>query len=258
MQQQDPSQQFLTFTSGSVSFWFFPQSISQATLHGRNGSNACTFIALLNAKLFHLNSNNLDLREHMTLSQAWISLFLTTITYRNNMHDKVTSGRPINFTVADAFPHLEFALRKCEIEDSFNHNMWEHSNSAELFSFLSAKTCKRKQSFVSNCDNERNEFVFCWQKWLPDCFRQLSAQPSRGHGCSEKDGQPRRTVDHIKTVTQPSVSHLQFNICFLCNSTAAHMYVRNFFSKLPVDDTTERSQNYFLIIFQEKNRVIFI
>ena len=55
MQQQDPSQQFLTFTSGSVLFWFFPQPISQATLHGRNGSNAYTFIALLNARLFHLD-----------------------------------------------------------------------------------------------------------------------------------------------------------------------------------------------------------
>ena len=81
VQQEDPSQQFLTFTSGSVLFWFFPQSISQATLHGRNGSNACTFIALLNARLFHLNSNILDLRENLSLSQAWISLFLTTITY---------------------------------------------------------------------------------------------------------------------------------------------------------------------------------
>lgn len=84
-----------------------------------------------------------------------------------------------------------------------NH-MWEPSNSAELFGFLSAETSKRKQS-VSNCDNEWNEFVFCWQKWQPDCFRQPSAQPSRGHDCLDKDGQPRRTVDRIKIVTQPSV-----------------------------------------------------
>ena len=104
VQQQDPLQQFLTFTSGSVLFWFFPQSISQATW---NGYNACTFIALLNARLFHLNSNILDLRENLSLSQAWISLFLTTITYGNNMHDKVTSGRLFNFTVVDAFPHLK-------------------------------------------------------------------------------------------------------------------------------------------------------
>ena len=120
LQEQDPPQGFFTFTSGSVYFWFFPQSISQATLHGRNGSNACTFIALLNARLFHLNANILVLRENVYLSQAWISLFLTTITNGNSLHDKVTSGRPINFTVADAFPHLESALGKCEIEDSFD------------------------------------------------------------------------------------------------------------------------------------------
>ena len=120
VQQQDPSQRFLTFTSGSVFFWFFPQSISQATLHGRNGSNACTFIALLNARLFHLNANILDLKENFSLSQAWISLFITTITNGNNLHEKVTSGRPIDFTVVDAFPHLESALGKCEIEDSFD------------------------------------------------------------------------------------------------------------------------------------------
>ena len=62
----------------------------------------------------------LELRENLSLSQAWISLFLTTITNGNNLHDKVTSGRPINFTVADAFPNLESALGKCEIEDSFD------------------------------------------------------------------------------------------------------------------------------------------
>ena len=76
------------------------------------------FIVLLNARLFHLNLIIFDLRENMYLSQAWILLFLTTITNGNNMHDKVTSGRPINFTAADAFPHLESALEKCEIDDS--------------------------------------------------------------------------------------------------------------------------------------------
>ena len=72
------------------------------------------------AEMVHLNTNILDLRENVYLSQAWISLFLTTITNGNSLHDKVTSGRPINFTVADAFPHLESALGKCEIEDSFD------------------------------------------------------------------------------------------------------------------------------------------
>ena len=82
------------------------------------------------------------------------------------MHDKATSGRPINFTVEDAFPHLEAALGKCEIKGSFDLCITRENTQipqSSLAFYLQRLASQRKQ-FVSNCDNEQNEFVFCWQK----------------------------------------------------------------------------------------------
>ena len=44
---------------GNVTFWSFPSCISQSTILGRTGSNACTFIALLFSKMFF--SPNVDI-----------------------------------------------------------------------------------------------------------------------------------------------------------------------------------------------------
>ena len=78
------------------------------------------FYCFAYARVFHRNI--LDLIENSPLSQAWISLILTTITNGNNLHDKVTLGTSINFSVVDAFPHLESALVECscETEDFFD------------------------------------------------------------------------------------------------------------------------------------------
>ena len=50
---------------GSAIIWFFPSQFSQSTLYGRNGSNACTFIALLLAKFYFLHKSALSLSSHL-------------------------------------------------------------------------------------------------------------------------------------------------------------------------------------------------
>ena len=56
--QTQKANQTINITSASIAggkFLFFPHSVSQATLNGRTGSNACTFIALYLAKAYHMN-----------------------------------------------------------------------------------------------------------------------------------------------------------------------------------------------------------
>ena len=45
--------------AGCKFLFFFPQSVSQATMNGRRRSNACTFIALYLAKTYYANIGHL-------------------------------------------------------------------------------------------------------------------------------------------------------------------------------------------------------
>ena len=72
---------------GSSIIWFFPSQISQSTLYGRNGSNACTFIALLLAKFYFLHKTALSLTQYMSLPLNWINLFMNCISLGNHIYD---------------------------------------------------------------------------------------------------------------------------------------------------------------------------
>ena len=65
---------------------------SQSTLYGRNGSNACTFIALLLAKFYFLHKSALSLSKYMSLLLNCINLFINCISLGNHIHDSVTTG----------------------------------------------------------------------------------------------------------------------------------------------------------------------
>ena len=81
--------------AGSSMFWFLPTHLSQATLFGRNGSNACTFIALFLAKSFILNHNALQLNTNIPLSVAWITIFISSMASGNqNLFSKARNLVP--------------------------------------------------------------------------------------------------------------------------------------------------------------------
>ncbi|XP_031550553.1 uncharacterized protein LOC116287980, partial [Actinia tenebrosa] len=94
---------------GTSKFWFLPPQLSQATLFGRNGSNACTFISLLMAKEYtsSLHYATLQLTCNSDLNQTWLSLLLSAIARGNQVYDNVTQslGNPF-FSVAEANHHL--------------------------------------------------------------------------------------------------------------------------------------------------------
>ena len=87
---------------GNVTFWPLPSSISQSTILGRTGSNACTFIALLFSKMFF--SENVQIPVlNSPLSQTWVDqLIVQGILVGNNIYDSVTQDIPQTFGVSQA------------------------------------------------------------------------------------------------------------------------------------------------------------
>lgn len=95
---------------GSSGFCLLPQQLSQATLFGRNGSNACTFIALLMAKSYTTSTQypSLQLNYNGSLNQTWLTL-LSSILEGNQIYDRVTQSQGLGtpfFSVAAAKAHL--------------------------------------------------------------------------------------------------------------------------------------------------------
>ena len=97
--------------------------MSQATLMGRNGSNACTFIALFMASTYirSTNKNILELYVGSPLNSSWITLMLSSIVRGNNAYDCVTIGigSPF-FSVADAKANLVPVLANLTLEDTID------------------------------------------------------------------------------------------------------------------------------------------
>ena len=105
---------------GSSIIWFFPYQFSQSTLYRRNGSNACTFIALLLAKFYFLHKSALSLSQYMSLPLNWINLFINCISLGNSIYDSVTMGIGRYFSVQEATPFLTPITGNVQLEDSFD------------------------------------------------------------------------------------------------------------------------------------------
>ena len=108
---------------GSSTFWFLPPQLSQSTLLGRNGSNACSLISLLMAKSYtsSVTHNLLDLNSDSSLSPSWISLILSSILTGNQTYDRATtgSGNPM-FSVEDAKEQLSTVLGPVTLEEKLD------------------------------------------------------------------------------------------------------------------------------------------
>ena len=66
-------------TTQSVTFWELPAFLSQSTIGGHQGSNACTVISLLLAKTYLTNKSFLPLKNHQPLTPSWILAFMSCI-----------------------------------------------------------------------------------------------------------------------------------------------------------------------------------
>ena len=86
---------------GTSIIWLFPSQFSQSTLYGRNGSSACTFIALLLANFYFLHKSALSLSKYMSRLLNWINLFVNSISLGNHIYDSVTTGIGRYFSVQE-------------------------------------------------------------------------------------------------------------------------------------------------------------
>ena len=82
--------------------WCFPSTVSQSTLFSRNGSNACTFIALLLSKFYFVNNSALALSPQLSLSLAWMNLMINSIILGNSTYDSILTAPGQYFSVEDA------------------------------------------------------------------------------------------------------------------------------------------------------------
>lgn len=103
--------------------WKFPVEISQSTLDGRNGSSACSVIALIFAHgVWH---ERLDLQPTRELSPLWVMLLCASIRVGNRLYDRCRHSLPQHFlspseaaTVAEqcvsVSVHSPLARRVCD------------------------------------------------------------------------------------------------------------------------------------------------
>ena len=83
-----------------ITEWFFPGHISQSTLNGRNGSNACVFIALNFGQIYkhcrqlHIPGQQLDCR--------WLAALEEAIQMGNEMYDELYDQQGVNVTPEEA------------------------------------------------------------------------------------------------------------------------------------------------------------
>ena len=68
-----------------VSFWHFPRHVSQTYFNGRNGSNACTIIAIMIGRFFA--RSDIPFQNQGNLHDQWFSLIYNSISEGNRLYD---------------------------------------------------------------------------------------------------------------------------------------------------------------------------
>ena len=74
-----------------VIYWHFPKTISQSYYGGRNGSNACTIIAMLIARTFYLSDLAAPLPR--ILPEEWFRVFVNCISEGNRLYDSIVKEK---------------------------------------------------------------------------------------------------------------------------------------------------------------------
>ena len=97
-----------------VTYWSFPYSITQSTILGRVGSNACTFIALLFSKMFFSPNVDIPVTESQ-LSPTWVyQIVIQGILAGNTIYDSLTD-------IPQTFGVLEVLQSSTVLKNAIGH-----------------------------------------------------------------------------------------------------------------------------------------
>ena len=102
-----------------ISEWLFPRNVSQSTIDGRNGSNACTFVALFFGYIYcHCCLPTPPVGQPLT--QQWEAAVVEAIRTGNDIHDELFGGEGINVAVDDAIDAAGDHCHVCGILHEYN------------------------------------------------------------------------------------------------------------------------------------------
>ena len=96
----------------SINFYHFPREISQSYYGGRNGSNACTVIAVLIARTFCCGS--IKPQQTESLKDSWINFVSSCIAEGNRLYDMLINSKKqgaIYLSVEDVVEELGNTLQ---------------------------------------------------------------------------------------------------------------------------------------------------
>ena len=130
-----------TDVGSGITEWFFPGNISQSTIDGRNGSNACTFIALNFGNIYQQSRLNTP-QQH--LNQKWQAALKDAIRTGNDMHDELFDGAGINVAVDDA---IDKVGNLCQVGGILHEHNVFGANPLDQFSAVIDLILHQKPSF---------------------------------------------------------------------------------------------------------------
>ena len=101
-----------TDTGYGITEWYLPTHVSQSTIDGRNGSNACVFIALTFGMLHKFSK--LPVLSGQNLTAQWQMALVTAIRMGNDMHDELYDAEGVDVAVDDA---VSVVGQHCQVHD---------------------------------------------------------------------------------------------------------------------------------------------
>ena len=125
-----------------INEWLFPSNVSQSTIDGRNGSNACTFIALFFGYIYHQSSLPTP-PVGQPLNQQWEAAVTEAIRTGNDIHDELFGGEGINVAVDDA---IDAAGDHCHVGGILHEYNVFGANPLDQFAAIIDLILQQKQS----------------------------------------------------------------------------------------------------------------
>ena len=133
-----------------VTFWELPVYLSQSTIGGRQGSNACTVISLLLAKTYLNNKALMQQHSSKCMNQSWIITFISCMMGGNHVYD-THIFTPTYLGVQEAIPLVRNSLGNLSYEEEVTVCFVKEPTAAEesaLSSQLSRRLSSTNAAFV--------------------------------------------------------------------------------------------------------------